>query len=54
VVLVVTVSVPLPPPVAAQLTAKVAVAVPPEGTVTVCGLAPLTEQFAASPDSATE
>ena len=50
-VLVVTVRLPL---VAAQLTAKVVVAVPPAGTVTVRGFAPLTVQFEATPDSAIE
>ena len=53
-VLVLTVRLPVCGGGAVQLTAKLAVAVPPEGTVTVCGLAPLTEQFAATPDSATE
>ena len=50
----------LPPPVilpvvavGAQLTAKDAVTEPPEGTVTVCGLSPLTLQFAATPERAT-
>src|SRR5207253_586850 len=49
VVLAVTVRLPVCGGGAAQLTAKLAVAVPPEGTVAVCGLAPLTEQFAATP-----
>src|SRR5207237_10533324 len=44
---------PPPPPVVAQLTEKVVVAVPPDGTVTVRGFAPLTAQFAARPESAT-
>ena len=39
--------------VCAQLTAKNAVTEPPEGTVTVCGLSPLTLQFAATPERAT-
>src|SRR2546428_10896435 len=38
---------------AAQLTAKVVVVAPPDGTVTVCGFAPPTVQFAATPESAT-
>ena len=36
-----------------QLTENEVVAVPPEGTVTVCGLAPLTVQFPATFVSAT-
>ena len=52
--LVVTVRLPLPPPLAAQLTENVVDAVPPDGTVTVCGFAPLTVQFDATPESATE
>jgi hypothetical protein len=51
-VLVVTVRLPLVL-VAAQLMAKLADAVPPDGTVTVCGFDPLTEQFPAIPDKAT-
>src|SRR5438067_11975784 len=43
---------PPPPPVAAQLTEKVVLVVPPDGTVTVRGFAPLTLQFDARPDSA--
>src|SRR5438876_433136 len=41
------------PVVAVQLTEKAAVAVPPDGTVTVCELPPLTVQFVATPESAT-
>jgi len=41
------------PVVAAQLTVNGAVAVPPDGTVTVWGFALLTVQLAATPDSAT-
>jgi hypothetical protein len=40
--------------VAAQLTENVVDVEPPEGTVTVRGLAPLTVQFDATPVSATE
>src|SRR5437870_13792616 len=36
-----------------HVTASVAAPVPPGGTVTVPGFAPLTEQFDATPDSAT-
>ena len=36
-----------------QVTEYATVAVPPEGTVTVCELPPLTAQFAATPESAT-
>ncbi len=36
-----------------HVTASVAVPVPPAGTATVPGFAPLTEQFEATPDSAT-
>src|SRR5205807_8641273 len=43
---------PPPPPVAAQLTEKVVLVVPPDGTVTVRGFAPLTLQFDATPASA--
>src|SRR3989442_10619643 len=39
---------------ALHVTAKVVVAVPPAGTVTVRGFAPLTVQFQATPDSAIE
>jgi len=41
------------PVVAVQVMVKLVVAVPPEGTVTVCELPPPTEQFGATPDSAT-
>ena len=41
------------PVVAVQLTEKAAVAVPPEGTLTVCVLPPLTVQFVAISESAT-
>ena len=51
--LVVTVRLPVPPPVAAHVTLKVVDTVPPDGTVTVRGFAPLTLQLAATPDSAT-
>ena len=37
----------------AHVTVKLAVAVPPEGTVTVWELPPLTVQFPATPESAT-
>ena len=36
-----------------QFTVKAAVTVPPEGTLTVCGFALVTLQFAATPESAT-
>ncbi len=49
-VLVLTVRFPV---VAAQLIANVVLVVPPEGTVTVCVLPPLTVQFAATPESTT-
>ena len=39
---------------AAQLMEKEVDAVPPAGTLTVRGLLPLTEQFDATPESATE
>ncbi len=45
-----TVRVPL---VAAQLTEKLVVAVPPDGTLTVRDVPPLTVQFPATPDSTT-
>ena len=41
-------------PVGPQLTENVVVVVPPAGTVTVRGFAPLTAQFAATPVSAIE
>ena len=37
----------------AQFTMKLVVAVPPEGTVTVCGFALVTVQFTGTPESAT-
>src|SRR3981081_3670464 len=41
------------PVVDVQFTVKAAVAVPPDGTLTVCGFAPVTVQFVARPESAT-
>src|SRR5207302_3292360 len=52
VVAVVTVRVPVVV-VAAQLTVKLVVAVPPEGTFAVWGLALVTVQLAAAPESVT-
>jgi hypothetical protein len=49
-VLVVTTKSPV---VAVQVMVKLVVAVPPEGTVTVCELPPFTEQFGATPESST-
>jgi hypothetical protein len=54
VVLVVTVRLPLPPPVAAQLTENAVLVVVPAVTETVRGLEPLTVQFVATPLNATE
>ena len=48
--LVVTVRLPV---VATQLTEKAAVAVPPDGTVTVCVFPPVTVQLVAAPESTT-
>ena len=48
-----TARLPVPPPVGAHDTLNVVDTVPPDGTVTVRGFAPLTVQFAATPDSAT-
>jgi len=53
-VAVVTVRLPVVGPVGAQLTENVVLAVPPAGTVTVRGFAPLTVQFVATPVSAIE
>ena len=36
-----------------HVTAKVVVVAPPDGTVTVCGFAPLSAQFGVTPESAT-
>ena len=38
---------------AVQLMSNVVLTVPPVGTVTVCGFAPATLQFSATPESAT-
>ncbi len=51
--LVVTVRVPLPEPVGAQLAAKVIAAVWPGDTFTCCAFGPFTVQFPATPERTT-
>ena len=53
-VLVVTVKLPLPEPIGAQLSENVTDVIPPAVTVPLCGFAPLAVQFCAALERATE